>query len=363
MKKTGLGILLLAALTGSCKKNQKVKPRDYKAVIHKNLSDFRLFGNMNNHGGNLSPVSGSLAYELVSPLFSDYALKFRTIRLPGDEAAIYDEKNIFDLPVGTVITKTFAFPDDFRAPQKKIRLYETRLLIRQGDGWLALPYVWNDEQTEAILAPAGKTIPVAFVDTAGKTVRFNYTVPAKNQCGSCHQVYENGEQIIKPIGIKARHLNRDIDDAGVTKNQLAHWVSLKMLDAAGDPKIKSADYHDAALPVDKRARAYLDINCAHCHTSTGSAGIDSKLELDVYTTDKDKLGYCKIPGSAGKGGGGLKFDIVPGSPEKSILYYRTATDESGAMMPQIGRALVHKEGAQIIYDWLKGMPPENCSGS
>ncbi len=356
-------LVLFALILPGCKKAGKVRPRTDNVAIHKKLSDFHLFSNMPAHQGTLSPAVPSLAYDLVSPLFSDYALKFRTIRIPADEAAVYDGKAVFDLPVGTIITKTFSFPEDFRKPGEKIKLIETRLMIRQSDGWVALPYIWNEAQTEAVLAPAGKTIPVAFTDNAGKPVRFAYTVPAKNQCGSCHQVYENGEQIIKPIGIKARHLNRDMAYPDGAKNQLTYWVSLKMLDEAGDAKNKSADYHDASLPVERRARAYLDINCAHCHASGGSAGIDSKLELDVYTTDKDKLGFCKIPGSAGKGGGGLKFDIVPGSPEKSILYFRTATDESGAMMPQIGRALVHKEGAQILYNWIKEMPAENCSGS
>lgn len=363
MNKRLLGLLSLALLATACRKAQTVRPREYKAVVHKKLSDFGLFHEMKNYAGSLSPTAGSLTYDLVSPLFSDYALKFRTIKIPADEAGLYNGKDVFDLPVGTIITKTFSFPADFRVPGKNIRLYETRLLIREGTGWLALPYIWNAEQTEAVLAPAGKTLPVSFIDSSGKTVRFNYTVPAKNQCGSCHQVYENGEQIIRPIGIKARHLNRDMIYGGVKKNQLAHWVNLNILDTAGDAGNKSADYLDTSLPPEKRARAYLDINCAHCHSATGSAGIDSKLELDADTTDKNKLGYCKIPGSAGKGGGGLKFDIVPGAPERSILYYRTATDESGAMMPQIGRALVHKEGAQIIYDWIKSMPAENCSGS
>ena len=362
MKRSLCFLLAALALTAACKKSRKVRQRDEKVTIHKKLSDFQLFTNTASPRGQLTPVADSLQYDLVSPLFSDYALKSRTIKIPADEAAIYDEKGPFDLPVGTIITKTFSFPADFRKPAENVKPYETRLLIRQGDGWIALPYVWNETQTEAMLAPAGKTIAISFIDTQGKTVKFNYTVPAKNQCGSCHQVYENNEQIIKPIGIKARHLNRDIDYGGSKKNQLAHWVSLRMLDNAGDAKNRAADYHDTSLPVEKRARAYMDINCAHCHTAGGAAGIDSKLELDIYTNNEDKLGFCKIPGSAGKGGGGLKFDIIPGSPEKSILYYRTATDEAGAMMPQIGRALVHKEGAQILYDWIKGMPQGNCGG-
>jgi hypothetical protein len=41
-----------------------------------------------------------------------------------------------------------------------VRLMETRLLVRRADGWIALPYVWNADQTDAVLARTGEQIPL-----------------------------------------------------------------------------------------------------------------------------------------------------------------------------------------------------------
>ncbi len=40
----------------------------------------------------------------------------------------------------------------------QVRLLETRLLINTASGWVAIPYVWNAEQTEATLALAGDVV-------------------------------------------------------------------------------------------------------------------------------------------------------------------------------------------------------------
>ena len=53
---------------------------------------------------------GVVPYDLATPLFSDYALKLRTVYLPKGEPAIYNAEDAFDFPVGTIITKTFFFP-------------------------------------------------------------------------------------------------------------------------------------------------------------------------------------------------------------------------------------------------------------
>jgi hypothetical protein len=63
----------------------------------------------------------------------------------------------------------------------------------------------------------------------------------------------------------------------------------------------------------------------------------------------------KTPVAAGRGSGGFQFDIEPGHPEKSILVYRIESMDPGVMMPEIARTLVHKEGVQLIKEWIKQM--------
>ena len=111
-----------------------------------------------------------LPYALNTPLFSDYAHKLRTVWMPKGVSAAYKADSAFDFPVGTIISKTFYYPreggsqtvlasdDSGGASQldlKKVRLMETRLLVRRAEGWIALPYVWNAQQTEAELKRTG----------------------------------------------------------------------------------------------------------------------------------------------------------------------------------------------------------------
>ena len=124
-------------------------------------------------------------------------------------SAAYKPDGVFDLPVGTLIAKTFAYPRDARDPSKGRRLIETRILKHEPDGWVGLPYMWNDAQSEATLDVAGDTVNVSWIHSDGEPRTNNYIIPNSNQCKGCHKA---GETML-PIGPKARHLNRDFDYA------------------------------------------------------------------------------------------------------------------------------------------------------
>jgi hypothetical protein len=64
--------------------------------------------------------------------------------------------------------------------------------------------------------------------------------------------------------------------------------------------------------------------------------------------------------AAGQGTGDHIFDIVPGKPDESILVYRMASLDPGAMMPEVGRATVHEEGVALVRDWISAWLG-NCS--
>ncbi len=151
------------------------------------------------------PATGVIPYDLNSALFSDYAEKYRFIKLPPGTHATYRDDDVFEFPVGTVIAKTFAFPRDARDPSQGRRLIETRILKREPDGWVGLPYSGTHAQTEATLDVAGDTVDVSWIHTDGRTRTDNYIIPNANQCKGCHKAGET----MRPIGPKARHLNRD----------------------------------------------------------------------------------------------------------------------------------------------------------
>lgn len=67
------------------------------------------------------------------------------------------------------------------------------------------------------------------------------------------------------------------------------------------------------------------------------------------------LGIYKATVSAGAGTGGNTYSIVPGDPEASVMIYRMKSTNPGAMMPELGRSLVHKEGVALISDWITSL--------
>jgi len=304
-----------------------------------------------------------IAYDLNTPLFSDYAHKFRTIWVPKGTTAHYSETDTFDFPVGTIISKTFYYPADGKAVLKSdegdpvqsltnIRLLETRILVRREKGWDALPYVWNEAQTEARLKRVGAILPLT-LSTHGEQTPFNYLVPNQNQCAGCH-AFNNTTRELLPIGPKARHLNRRYP--GEAKNQLAVWTEAGFLSGVPESETvpKAADWLDMNQTVNGRARAYLDINCAHCHNTKGPADT-SGLHYEPATEMGPHLGRCKTPVAAGGGTGDRPFDLVPGAPDQSIMLYRMETLDPGEMMPELGRALKHEEGVALLKDWIAEM--------
>ncbi len=340
-RKSTVWFVLLSSLLLSGNPLKYAKPK---------LSDYAFFvGRMADH----IPREGVLPYDVSAQLFSDYALKSRFIVLPDGQQITYRSDGSFDFPEGTILIKTFYYPADFRKPDQNIRLMETRLLIHTPKGWMGFPYVWNDTQTEAVLEIAGHRSTASFIDKNGGRATFEYSVPNFNQCKGCHV---NQNRMI-PIGPKVRLLNHNFDYDDGKMNQLKKWSMLEMIN--GLPELATLphtpDYDDSndGSIVD-RARAWIDINCAHCHR-LGAPGETSGLFLNIEEIDPTRLGVHKPPVAAGRGAGDLKHTIVPGHPEKSIMVYRMESTDPGIMMPELGRKLVHKKGVELVREWIQNM--------
>jgi uncharacterized repeat protein (TIGR03806 family) len=359
-----VGFLAVAVLTG-CGSPREVKFFGADAYPER-LSEW---GVVHRSGNRLLPGDGTVAYDLNAPLFTDYAQKLRTIHLPPGTAAGYHDSEAFDFPVGTIISKTFFYrkgerPGLVRASYQwsegqttldldEVDVLETRLLVRQEDGWDALPYVWRGDDAVLTIAGTMKRLEIGFDD--GTTAPLPYIVPTRNECAACHATdHTSGE--LEPIGPRARHLNRAY--LGHGGNQLEGLAANGQL--TGLPPMDQVPANaDLAgdHPIEARARAYLDANCGHCHSPKGAADT-SGLWLDASTTSTRALGICKPPIAAGQGTGGRTYSIVPGAPGDSILLFRMETDDPGARMPELGRSLVHREGVGLIREWIAGLGGE-----
>jgi len=307
------------------------------------LSEYGFFDDLLSFTPNVALVP----YTINAPLFTDYADKFRFIYVPdGAAPAEYQTTSALDFPVGSALIKTFAYPDTSGG----MRNIETRVLLHKENGWVAYPYIWNDEQNAAALKVAGGDVTVEMTPPNGTPITIEYHVPNVNQCKGCHV---NAQKEFMPIGPKIRNMNT-VEDSG---NQLDRLVQASVLASLPDNRAEiplTPAYSDTSINLDVRAKAYLDANCAHCH-ALGSPADTSGLYLTWEETDPTHRGINKPPVAAGRGSGGLDYDIVPGHPEKSILVYRMDSVDPGIMMPELGRGLIDREGVQLISDYISSL--------
>jgi hypothetical protein len=280
----------------------------------------------------LAPRPRVEGYELVNALFSDHATKDRHVYLPPGTTIGVGARGVLEFPVGSAILKTFSLAPDLRTPERGARRIETRVLVRRAEGWVAWPYVWNEAGTDAVYSPVGAHAVREVVGPDGKALRIDYRVPNQNQCKTCHQ---RGDAIT-PIGPTLRNLRSAAWKPGVSAGH-------------------APAAFDASLPLEPRARAWLDINCAHCHQRAGSAS-NSGLYLAWDEPLGTTLGIGKRPVAAGRGAGDGFFVIDPGHPERSIMVHRMASTEPGVAMPELGRSVHDPAGVALVSAWIASLP-------
>lgn len=356
--KTSFVFLFILFVVFACRKDPQVlSPNniDFTQLPYKTLSEYGFFvGDLKD----LLPSERVLLYEPVSQLFSDYAHKSRFVWMPkGVSASILDnEMQEIEFPDKSILIKNFYYPEDAGKLDGNRRIIETRLLVKDNGKWQSYPYLWNEEQKEGNYKIVGATFPVSIKDDKGNPHEIDYIQPNKNQCKSCH----NQNEALKPIGPKARNLNFDLDYGnGETQNQLEKWTAMGYLgNFKGKEQYNSmVNYEDIHADLDLRAKAYLDINCAHCHRAESPANT-SGLFLTYEETEAMKWGIYKTPVAAGVGAGSFTYDIYPGKADSSIVVHRMKSSKAGVMMPEIGRVIMHEEGVALISEWIDSMEIE-----
>lgn len=279
------------------------------------------------------PSARLIPYKLRNPLFSDYSDKQRFIHLPAGAKVEVGADGKLVFPVGTALIKSFGYPDG----SGTLRILETRLLLHRTDGWVALPYVWRADGSDADLRVGGTRLPVEFAHGVEK-IAISYAVPNKNQCKQCH----SSADAILPIGPVGENM-------AFPRRGDAQKLGLR-------PTLLEAKWDDAKSgTLEQRAQAYLRVNCGHCHAPKGSAS-NSGLFLDGSAKDAAAYGIGKRPVAAGRASGDLDFIVEPGKPDRSILVARMKSTDPGIAMPEVGRATVHQEGVKLLEDWITAMP-------
>ncbi len=290
------------------------------------LSELKIFQ------GSLSDLKFSDTvheFALSTPLFTDYARNVRSVAIPPGKQMEYKGEGLPLFPDNTILSKTFYYLNDERDPAMGKKILETRILIKKNGVWQAGNYVWNEEQTEAFLDDDAHTVPVNWIDQQGNNRSVNYKVPPKILCFQCHD--NNGNT--GPIGVKSRALNFVHNQV----NQIQYFVDKGLFKNVPDiSQIKTLpDWADTSLPLEERARAYLDVNCAHCHQPGGSynRNYGDSFEFRLETSFEDSNIY----------------------QERVAIKNRMNTQIPSYFMPLIGTTVVHEEGVALINAYIDSL--------
>lgn len=198
----------------------------------------------------------------------------------------------FEFPVGTVFVEH---------AERDGKPLDTRLLVRDADGWAGYAYVWRGD--DAFLIDDA-------LDLGG------YTVPSRQDCMTCHN---------KAAGTVL----------GFAPNQIERHELLA--------EAPAVDREFAGV------RAYLAVNCGSCHRPNGPG--NAEIDLSFGASLDALVGAAPSQGDLGIDGARI---VVAGDVARSLLYARmTRTDEKA--MPPIDRHGVDRDGAELVKRWIESL--------
>ncbi|MBL8001602.1 MAG: hypothetical protein JNL05_06535 [Flavobacteriales bacterium] len=359
MRKTVLLLLLVVAAVVGCTRDVLEEPSTTEggpravsfvldSVPYATLSAYNFFtGDL----ARLEPAAGVLPYEPITPLFSDHAHKKRFIWMPDSVHATYvNDSTVLDFPEGTVFIKSFYY--DKVQPFNTRRILETRLLYRRDGEWHFADYIWNEEQTEATFSLSGAYRSVVFMNEDDEPRCVTFRIPSASECHTCHKYYDDNI----PIGPEPQNLNSVYPYPDGPMNQLAKWEQVGYLAPGYPASINTVvDWRDATQSLNDRVRAYLDMNCAHCHSTGRHCDYRPMRFAWNETTDPTALGICVAPEDPIDPA--QTHIVAAGNRNRSMLYYRLSSVEPAVRMPLMGRTVVHEEALDLIGQWIDSLGP------
>lgn len=296
----------------------------------------------------LEPAPELVPYDVNSALWTDGAYKLRFMVIPNPERILIRDDGSWSFPDGSILIKVFGLEFDVGDSQSR-RPIETRFMVRRDGGWEFFTYKWNDDGTDGELLAETQVVEYVIANH-GEQASLSYRFPDRQLCTTCH-----GSGIGRVLGPRTDQLNRNHDYDGLIENQLVAMNAIGLFE--GDVEIDPTLLPAMASPqqgtgtLEEQARAYLDVNCAHCHQPGGwipAVGLD--LRYDTATID---AGFCDVPMMFGRWTGIPR--ISPGDPDGSGLLQRF-TLTNVFRMPSVGTSTVDQEGVDLLASWVRNLP-------
>ena len=272
---------------------------------------------------------GMRRYSINMPAYAEGAevIRFMT-DVKGD--AIYGAQDVIERPRKSVVMKTFAI--DGRPVETQV------LVVLLGYEWVARDYEWNDAGDDAQLLDRGKT----------KTLPNGqqWTFPGPEGCARCHN-----SQVGTLRALRLSQLAGTFDGSDQIRSLVkAGVLAWKEGESAVVPN-PYARLDDEDAPLEKRARAYLDVNCSSCHQPGGNAG-EASMDLRRATPFAAARLCGRAPNASFPGHEDASL-LEPGKPESSLISIRMKLTDAAAMPPQ--RHTVDTAGARVVDAWIASL--------
>lgn len=299
----------------------------------------------------LQPAPGVIPFGVNVQLWSDGLDKLRWFALPGTSTITYQAKDGWKFPDDSVTIKHFSY-QTAKGDENSRRNVETRIFVKHKGEWRGYSYLWNKDQSDAILVDGNVDVDIRQTNAQNpnQALNFTHTIPNRNECLQCHT-----EAAGRVLGLETLQMNRNFDYSGVIDNQLRALNHIKIFnpplpaEPAKLPALKQMD--DSNADVAQKARSYLHANCAYCHRP-GVAGVaDTNLLFDTVLKDTKTCNVTPQKGDLGVNGAKI---LVPGKPDSSTLFLRTAK-RGKDQMPQIGTKRVHDAAVSLLRQWIAGI--------
>ena len=329
------GELLLISLVGTI---ETLKRREQKQSFRPwpmTLSETGLFENTVDQ----KPAAGVLEYDVQAKGWADGASSRRFVALPNRPLANH----------GGIRFRSSLWVDPGGALVKTLYMagkpVETQVLYNSGT-WQGYTYKWDSEgKKTSLVQEEGETVQLRGVDGKEQTWRY----PSRSECMICHN-----QRSLFGIAFTTPQLNKK-DSKG--PSQMDDWLKMKILRNNRDLKKRQAvkfpdPYDPDSGTLEERARAYLHVNCAHCHYKTGMGG-RSTLELEYHTplSETGMINGTPLVGLLGEPDTKL---VLPGQAEKSELLARMNRRGAG-QMPLFGSHKIDDAGVNLIREWINSL--------
>lgn len=294
--------------------------------------------------------SGVFTFSPQYPLWSDGATKRRWISLPRGSFIDASKRDAWEFPPGTRFWKEFSVG----------RPVETRFIERLADGtWRYATYVWNEEASDAVLAPQ-EGMPAHTVPGGGSNGR-RYPIPSEGDCRACHE-----GAAVPPLGFSALQLSPDRDPlaphgekADAAALDLRTLVARGLLRNLPEELIDTPPRIAASSPRERAALGYLHGNCGHCHTdpeaSAAAVPVEVRLAQGVDAASAGRVLDSLLGASTRFRLPGTQTDletVAPGDAAGSALAIRMRSRDPRIQMPPLGTTMPDTEALALIERWI-----------